>query len=202
MSVILSQMSLFNDDKKPTISGLNYFSNYIDEKTEEFLIQKIDSHPWLSDLKRRVQHYGYKYDYKARRITPDLKIGAIPDWLTGLCDELYDNKIFSKIPDQVIINEYQAGQGITPHIDCVSCFGETVASISLGSPCLMEFTHIEIGEKITQLLEPRSLVILSDEVRYNWKHAIPQRKTDIVSGRKITRGRRVSLTFRTVILQN
>lgn len=201
MSAILSQMSLFDDDKKPAISGLRYFSDYIDEKTEEFLLQKIDSQSWLSDLKRRVQHYGYKYDYKARRITPDLKIGAIPDWLADLCGELYANKIFAKIPDQVIINEYQAGQGITPHIDCVPCFGETIASISVYTPCVMEFTHIETGEKFSQLLEPRSLLAFSGEARYKWQHAIPQRKTDIVDGQKIIRGRRISLTFRTVILQ-
>ena len=28
----------------------------------------MDARPWLSDLKRRVQHYGYKYDYRARAI--------------------------------------------------------------------------------------------------------------------------------------
>ncbi len=201
MSAILSQMSLFDDDKKPDISGLRYLPDYIDKKTEDFLLQKIDGEPWLSDMKRRVQHYGYKYDYKARRITQDLQIGSIPDWLAGLCNMLYVNKIFAKIPDQVIINEYQAGQGITPHIDCVPCFGETIASISVYTPCVMEFTPIETGEKISQLLEPRSLVVLSGEARYKWQHAIPQRKTDIVNGQKIARGRRISLTFRTIILQ-
>jgi alkylated DNA repair dioxygenase AlkB len=201
MSAILSQMSLFNDDKKAAISGLHYFPDYIDAKTEEFLLKKIDNEYWLSDLKRRVQHYGYKYDYKARRITPDLQIGSIPDWLAGLCSELCSKKIFAKIPNQVIINEYQAGQGITPHIDCMPCFGETIASISVYTPCVMEFTHIETGEKFSQLLEPRSLLTFSGEARYKWQHAIPQRKTDIIDGQKITRGRRISLTFRTVILQ-
>jgi len=200
MSAILSQMSLFDDDKKPVVSGLRYLPDYIDEKTEAFLLQKIDGEPWLSDLRRRVQHYGYKYDYKARRITPDFKIGAIPDWLSDLCNELYARKVFAKIPDQVIINEYQARQGITPHIDCVPCFGETIASISVCTPCVMEFTHIETGEKFAQLLEPRSLLTFSGEARYKWQHAIPQRKTDIIDGQKITRGRRISLTFRTVIL--
>ena len=201
MSAILSHMSLFSDDKRLTISGLRYLPDYIDEKTEAFLIQKIDDQPWLSDLKRRVQHYGYKYDYKARRITPDFKIGAIPDWLAGLCNELYAKKIFAKIPDQVIINEYQAGQGITPHIDCVLCFGETIASISVCTPCVMEFTYVGTSEKLSQFLEPRSLIAFSGEARYNWQHAIHQRKTDIVDGQKTARGRRISLTFRTLILQ-
>lgn len=201
MSAILSQPSLFNDDKKAAISSLRYLPNYIDADKEALLIQQIDSHPWLADLKRRVQHYGYKYDYKARKITQDLQIGSIPDWLAGLCNELCANNLFSKIPDQVIINEYQAGQGITPHIDCVPCFGETIASISVCASCVMEFTHVETSEKFSQLLEPRSLLAFSGEARYKWQHAIPQRKTDIVDGQKIIRGRRISLTFRTVILQ-
>jgi alkylated DNA repair dioxygenase AlkB len=183
------------------ISGLRYVPEYINAATEAALIQTIDAQPWLTDLKRRVQHYGYKYDYKARGITQDLRLGPIPDWLAGLCDRLHAEDIFSKRPDQVIINEYQPGQGITPHIDCIPCFGETIASISVGSTCVMEFTRPETKEKTAQLLEPRSLVVLQGDVRYKWQHAIPQRKADIWNGQKFTRGRRISLTFRTVILE-
>jgi alkylated DNA repair dioxygenase AlkB len=103
-------------------------------------------------------------------------------------------------PDQVIINEYQPGQGITPHIDCIPCFGETIVSISLNSPCVMEFTHSNANERIVKLLEPRSLIVLEGDARYKWQHAIPKRKTDNWSGQKFTRGRRISLTFRTMIL--
>jgi alkylated DNA repair dioxygenase AlkB len=50
--------------------------------------------------------------------------------------------------DQAIINEYQPGQGISPHVDCVPCFGPVVAAISLGSDCVMDFTHPEDGTKV------------------------------------------------------
>lgn len=202
MPATLTQMSLFGDENKAVVSGLRYMSEYIDAVTEAVLIQTIDKQPWLADLKRRVQHYGYKYDYKARGITQDLRLGPIPYWLGGLCDRLHAEGIFSKQPDQVIINEYQPGQGITPHIDCVPCFGETIASISVGSPCVMEFTHSGSNEKTAQLLEPRSLIVLEGDVRYKWQHAIPQRKTDNWNGQKLPRGRRISLTFRTVIMSN
>ncbi len=29
------------------------------------LLGSIDGRPWMNDLKRRVQHYGWRYDYSA-----------------------------------------------------------------------------------------------------------------------------------------
>jgi alkylated DNA repair dioxygenase AlkB len=202
MGLALPQLRLFDDVGSATIAGLIYAPDFISAAQESTLLNIIDAQPWLTDLKRRVQHYGYKYDYKARGITQDLRIGAIPDWLAGLCNDLHTQGYFKQAPDQVIINEYLPGQGIAPHIDCVPCFGESVASLSLGSQCVMEFTHAKIGEKRQQLLEPRSLVVLSGESRYDWQHSIPGRKSDIWGGKKLMRGRRISLTFRTVILVN
>lgn len=45
-------------------------------------------------------------------------------------------------------------------------------------------------------LEPRSLLILKDDARYKWKHGITSRKSD----NGVKRQKRVSLTFRKVIL--
>lgn len=45
-----------------------------------------------------------------------------------------------------------------------------------------------------------SLVLLSGEARYNWQHAIAPRKTDNYDGNVLARNRRLSLTFRSVIL--
>jgi alkylated DNA repair dioxygenase AlkB len=181
------------------ISGLRYLQNFIDADTEAKLLATIDQQPWLHDLKRRVQHYGWRYDYKARGIGQDLRIGAIPDWLAGLCKRLSAEGIFPHEPDQVIINEYQPGQGISAHIDCVPCFGDTIASLSLGSACVMDFTHCTNSKKHSQLLEPRSLLMLSRDARYHWRHAIPARKSDKWQGLIIPRTRRISLTFRKVI---
>lgn len=195
------QPSLFDASPAASpISGLSYIPDFISTEQEAQLISTIDNQPWLDDLKRRVQHYGYKYDYKARSISHALKLGDIPSWLLELSMRLHDESYFARLPDQVIVNEYQAGQGITPHIDCIPCFGEVIASLSLSSPCVMEFSRDEQHQKIPLLLEPRSLVILSGDARNLWRHAIPQRKTDKVNGQKIVRGRRLSLTFRTVIL--
>jgi len=192
------QSSLF-ETQQPAIPGLRYLPDFINAETKAALLATIDQQPWLNDLKRRVQHYGWRYDYKARGIGQDLRIGAIPDWLAGLCERLSAEGIFSRAPDQVIINEYQPGQGISAHVDCVPCFGDTIASLSLGSACVMDLTHATTGEKQSHLLEQRSLIILSGDARYRWQHAIPARKSDKWCGQTIPRARRISLTFRTVI---
>jgi alkylated DNA repair dioxygenase AlkB len=181
------------DTTVPDIFGLRYSPNFITEGEERALIEIIDQQPWLSNLKRRVRHYGYKYDYKARTVTDDAYLGVLPDWLMPAAQ----NRPFK--PDQAIVNEYLSGQGISSHVDCVPCFADSIASLSLGSGAVMQFVNGQ--EKHDLYLEPRSLITLSGLARYQWTHAIPARKSDVVDGFKIERGRRISLTFRTVILK-
>lgn len=178
------------EEATPDIPGLQYCPNFITEGEARLLIEIIDRQPWLNDLKRRVQHYGYKYDYKARAVTNDTYLGPLPDWLMPVIQKLPFK------PDQAIVNEYQPGQGISAHVDCVPCFDNTIASLSLGSGATMQFTKGNERQEI--YLEPRSLIILSGSARYEWQHAIPARKTDVVNGFKIDRKRRLSLTFRTI----
>ncbi|MFP4386926.1 MAG: alpha-ketoglutarate-dependent dioxygenase AlkB [Alphaproteobacteria bacterium] len=182
------------EETMPDIPRLTYIPDFITGDEESSLIAAIDAQPWLNDLKRRVQHYGYKYDYKARAVTNDAYLGPLPDWIKPVAQKLSFN------PDQAIVNEYQPGQGISAHVDCVPCFDNEIASLSLGSGATMQF--IKGSEKQELYLKPRSLIILSGEARYEWTHAIPARKSDIADGFKIERGRRVSLTFRKVILNN
>lgn len=187
------------DQKVLDIPGLDYIPDYICVDEERALIDVIDQQPWLNDLKRRVQHYGYKYDYKARGVTYDLNLGPLPDWIQNLCTRLKTDSVFESEPDQVIVNEYMPGQGISAHVDCIPCFGETIASLSMGSAAFMEFAYE--GQKEELYLEPCSLLVLSGSARRDWTHSIPARKSDLVDGFRVRRGRRISLTFRTVILR-
>ncbi len=178
-----------------TIPGLIYVKEYIDREEELELIRVIDQQSWSQELKRRVQHYGYKYNYKNKAIDSSAYLGPMPNWLIRLCYELLQKEIFSVLPNQVIINEYLPGQGIAPHIDSISCFGNTVCSLSLGSLCVMDFIK---ENRVSIPLDPRSLLILRDDARYRWKHGIVARKHDNYCSTKITRDRRISLTFREV----
>lgn len=192
-------LKLDDQTNKPfSLVGLKYLPNYIDRIQEEKLIETLDRQPWLTDLKRRVQHYGYKYDYKKRRVDYSMFLGELPEWLDNIADRLYRDRLFKVKPDQAIINEYNPGQGITSHIDCVPCFGDTIIALSLGSTCIMQFSQDK--EKIDLLLEPGSLIVMEKEARYNWKHSIPARKKDKYLGEEIIRKRRISITFRKVIV--
>jgi len=55
--------------------------------------------------------------------------------------------------------------GIPPHVDTHSAFEDPILSLSLGSSVLMEFRHQD-GRAIPVLLPRRSLLIMSEEARY------------------------------------
>ncbi len=179
------------------ISGLQYHSEFLTAEEEQDLIKIIDDQMWLSDLKRRVQHYGYKYDYRHRIIDQSMNLGPLPEFFHSVLEKL--QTIWQFRPDQIIVNEYMPGQGIGTHIDCVPCFGTTIMSLSLLSPCIMEFG---LGKQVVEKwLEPRSLLILEGAARYDWTHRIPARAIDCLDNKFFDRNRRLSLTFRTVKLQ-
>lgn len=183
------------------IIGLELYPNFITLKEEQELMSSIDNSPWLNDLKRRVQHYGYKYDYRARKIDNSLYLGELPDWSKIIYQKIIDLQIINFTPDQMIINEYEAGQGISSHIDCEPCFGDTIISISLGSTCILNFEReLNSRNKIGVFVEPRTLLVMKAESRYDWYHGIPQRKSDKFNNEITKRDRRVSITFRKVIV--
>jgi alkylated DNA repair dioxygenase AlkB len=56
-----------------------------------------------------------------------------------------------------------------------------------------------IGEKVSLLLMPRSIIVLEDNARYNWTHGIPVGKNYKIYGKSFPRKTRISLTFRKII---
>ena len=99
--------------------------------------------------------------------------------------------------DQAIVNEYEPGQGIAAHTDCLPCFGPTVAMVSTLSDIQMDFADPRSSVTHAILLPRRSLLVLDGEARMSWTHAIAKRRSDTKFG--ITRSRRLSFTFRSVI---
>jgi alkylated DNA repair dioxygenase AlkB len=185
----------------PTLPpGARAIEDFISAVQGGSLLAKLDGAPWRSDLKRRVQHYGWRYDYRARQVTEDMRLGPLPDWLDPLAQAVGGEPEFERTPDQVIINAYLPGQGISAHVDCEPCFGPAIASLSLGGPSEMVFKQRRTSERRSVILEPLMLLILSSEARYEWTHEIPARKSDVIEGARQPRSRRVSLTFRTVTL--
>ena len=190
---------------QPNVPGLVYVPDFLDEAREHRLVEWIDQQAWSSALRRRVQHYGWRYDYKAREVDALMHLGPLPVELAELAERLFQKKLVPQLPDQTIINEYEAGQGIAPHID-VPGFSDVIATISLLESWEMAF-HAPRGERgderkrVEVLLERRSAAIMRGEARYQWKHEIRKRQSDPPleeGGERRPRKRRISLTFRKV----
>ena len=188
------------EPQQPAIPGSHYLSAFLTPEEEAEFIRLIDENEdaWLTDLSRRVQHYGWRYDYSERTITSDMRIGPLPDWLQQLALRLYEKGYFDRPPEQVIVNEYESGQGIAMHTDH-SDFGPAVAMVSLGDEWQMDFSRSDgdTEAKSHMMLERGSALILTGEARKKWRHSIAKRKTE-GPHRERNRKRRLSLTFRTV----
>lgn len=180
------------------VGGLVYRPGFLTNEEAARVAAFVDQGTWDLGMRRRVQHFGYRYDYRSRVIDEAMRAPALPTWAVRVGTRLVKQGLLPAPPDQLIVNDYSPGQGIAPHVDCVPCFREAIASVSLLSPCVMEFSRK--GETVEVDLAPGSAVILSGDARLDWTHAIVPRMTDLVDGIRRPRNRRVSLTFRLVVL--
>lgn len=184
-----------------SIPGLYYVENTNLDLSS--IIKKLDEKNWISvsnhPNSRKVQHYGYKYGYRSYDIHQ--KTDPIPNFLLPLQKKLIKIAKFKKIINedyvfnQCIINNYVKNQGISKHID-VKDYGNVIGCYTTGSGATMRF---RLGkEKVDIYTKPNSLYIMSGDARYKWTHEMPSNLSDLVDGKRIKRGRRISITFRNV----
>ena len=186
----------------PDVPGLRYVREFITPEDEQRLTGTIDDGEWRGDLKRRVQHYGWRYDYSARQVDSSMRLGPLPDWADSIGRRLVAEGLLSAPPDQVIVNEYKEDQGISQHVVSPG-FADGIVTISLLESWEMVFRQRGSQKrKVSKRLERRSALVLTGAARYDWTHEIPVRKTeyDPSSGKRLKRNRRISLTFRRVII--
>ena len=173
------------------IPGLIYEEDFLTPAPQENVLRYVDGMDWDTTLARRVQHYGYRYDYRSKEVSDETR--PIPHVLGALGMLLERNGWFDRRPEQVIVNEYLPGQGIAMHTDAV--WGPVVATISLGDDYIMDFDRgRDTGRSKSMLLRRGSVLVLTGDARYEWRHGIAKRKSDGAHRRQ----RRVSLTFRTL----
>ena len=185
------------------IPELYYFPNVLSEEFGkeilEFLKTSKDWFPVGGTAKsREVIHYGYKYNYKSGNVKEHAK--EFPDFARRLVGIITEKIPFENGKDcdftQCLINKYVDNQGIAAHIDALS-FGKYICCFTIGNGANLRFSK---GDKFFDLYtEPNSLYVMSGEARYSWKHEMKKLKYDVVNGKKIKRGERISVTFRTVI---
>jgi alkylated DNA repair dioxygenase AlkB len=178
------------------IPGLRYVSDYLDPASHDRLFAAINTTTWRHDPSGRgFQIYGYSYHHTKGGIH---RVDDLPDWAADLGKCLWQNGLMPYVPNQLIANEYPSGTGIFPHVDA-PFFDDTVVSVSLGPSCVMLFTESATGRVEEMFLAPRSALVIAGEARDKWKHSIPPRPQDTWMDQVISRGTRVSLTFRKML---
>lgn len=82
--------------------------------------------------------------------------------------------------DCAIVQRYDPGQGIRPHVD-LDRFRDGVAILSLLSGCVMDL-YADSADQATEriYLPPRSLLLMRGDARYKWRHGIQATMTDLM----------------------
>ncbi len=177
--------------------GAALVPNLVTAAEEERILLRIAQAPWLTDLSRRVQHYGFKYNYRGPANGRHDPAPAFPRWAEVVGARLapyFDGAM----PEQCIVNEYRPGQGIGMHADHAS-FGDVVVSLSLGDAWTMNFRSRSarpyvrdgLASDEVALLPRRSALVLRGDARHRHMHGIDRAAN---AHRAATR---ISATFRT-----
>ena len=122
--------------------------------------------------------------------------------------------------NHVLLNEYEPGQGIMPHLDG-PLFYPTISTISLGSSAVLNFyteaaedegESLQFADRLVTSLfvEPRSLLVLKDDMYHKYLHGIEEIDQDVICDKicnlndrsviaqAFPRSTRISLTIRHV----
>eukprot|EP01135_Chromosphaera_perkinsii_P007240 Nk52_evm48s745 gene=Nk52_evmTU48s745 len=195
--------------------GIELHKEFIKPEEEQRIVEMLDANngkEWIPLAHRRVQHFGYEFIYGANSADRErLANSPIPDWGNKLLDVL--EKLIGMRFDQLTVNDYQPGDSIPPHIDAAEPFEEPILALSLLSGIGMNFRRdspssvsnsqqlcdigtVEEEEEFSLYLPRASLLVMRGEGRYEWKHAICQRKFDVIGNKTKYRDRRISITFR------
>ncbi|GAB5588568.1 hypothetical protein Unana1_03468 [Umbelopsis nana] len=165
------------------IPGLTVIENFVSPDEEATLVASCDGRLWSGLGIRKVLE----------------ELGPLPDFVQPVLARIAVQGL-SPPPNHLLVNEYEAGQGIMPHTDAPSIFGPVIMSLSLISACVMRFTNLDTGHSVDVLLPRRSMLVMTNEARYNYKHSISKDLVETLpDGTSIERSRRVSFTFRQII---
>jgi alkylated DNA repair dioxygenase AlkB len=185
---------LFSDVQSSSIPvGFRYSAGFIDVDEESALVADIRNLEFAPyefrgvKARRRVASFGLRHGYQTRGME---QAAAIPTFLKGLRAKAA--AYAGVAPDafrQVLVSEYTPGTPIGWHKD--RALYEGIVGVSLFSAAMFRFRRATDRGWIrhTQLLEPRSIYLLSGAARNQWQHSIPA-VPDL----------RYSITFRSVRL--
>lgn len=171
--------------------GLLYEVDFITPQDEAALLAEIGKLP-LEEAryksyraKRRTVSFGFDYDFDSYTLgpAPELPAFLLPFRQKAAALIRADEGAFV----HALVTEYRPGTELGWHRD-VGEF-EVIVGMSLAGTCRMRFRRYppQKGARVFNLdLEPRSVYVLRDEIRWGWQHSVAP-----------TRELRYSITFRT-----
>jgi hypothetical protein len=89
---------------------------------------------------------------------------------------------------------YHVDDFIRRHKDSYLLAGDTIATVSLGSPTVLDFYEDGTERHVRVLVPPKSLYVMSGEVRSAWTHEIKPGHPEW-QGQTLARSRRFALVF-------
>ncbi|CAH8273402.1 unnamed protein product [Arabidopsis lyrata] len=202
-----------DDEDRPGKETIGIGESTVWERVEEinglWLCRNFLSIAHQSDLLSAILNEGW---FVEESINQAMRFGDLPSWATELSDLIRETVESVDLPvlsadllwreplfDQLIVNLYQPGEGICAHVDLLR-FEDGIAIVSLESPCVMRFSPAEKEEDeyVDILLTPGSLILMSGEARYRWKHEINRKQNgfQVWEGEEIDQKRRISITLR------
>ncbi|XP_790566.4 alpha-ketoglutarate-dependent dioxygenase alkB homolog 6 [Strongylocentrotus purpuratus] len=176
-----------------------YIPDFVTEQEGKYLLNQVYAAPkpkWTHLSNRRLQNWGGLPHPKG------MIAEGLPKWLDVYAKKIARLGVFGDhIPNHVLVNEYQPGQGIMPHEDG-PLFHPVVTTISLGSHTFLDFykrreendadsqpsleeatsNKQDLNEPfLSLLLEPYSLLILQDSMYTGHLHGIAERTADVTA---------------------
>lgn len=149
---------------------LLFAQEVLSEEEEKALISCIVEAPgicWRNLKHRRLQMWGGYPEEKMVRL-------GVPLWIEQVFEMCRD----CVAGNHVLVNEYEAGQGILPHQDG-SLYSGVVCIVSLGSSAMLRFSR---GDRVMDVFLPRrSAIVFSGELYDEWMHSITEEAVDEIT---------------------
>lgn len=174
--------------------GFSYFPDFLNEEEEQqllALLSGVDLHALIFqgfEAKRKVESFGYDYNFDNRRIS---KGEPIPSSFDFLVEKVAN---FVSVPSaslaEMLLTEYPEGSVINWHRDAPPF--EIIFGVSLLSDCNFRLRPYDKNKRnsnaiLSLQVKRRSLYIINGEARSQWEHSISPVKA-----------KRYSITFRTL----
>jgi alkylated DNA repair dioxygenase AlkB len=162
--------------------GLVYCPDFLARDEETILLEEIRRLPFRQarfqqyTARRRVVRFGSDaYPSLVPDEESDFPRVEFPPFLCALRSRV---AAWTAIPEarfeHGLVTEYSPGTPIGWHRDAPH--HETVVGFSLAGECRMRFRPLRSSDSRTAInlpLEPRSVYVMRDEIRWHWQHSIP-----------------------------